>query len=70
MTAKAKQFREELIALLVKYDCYLEAKDHWEGYPECGQDVRITVDFAQDYSLELPYYGDELDLRQQFDKNS
>lgn len=36
-------FRAELIALLEKYDAELEAKDHWEGYPECGEDVRMTV---------------------------
>lgn len=36
-------FRAELIALLEKYDAELEAKDHWEGYSECGEDVRMTV---------------------------
>ena len=34
-------FREELQALLDKYGAELEAKDHWQGYAECGEDVRI-----------------------------
>lgn len=36
-------FRAELLALLRKYDAELEAKDHWQGYAECGSDVRMTV---------------------------
>jgi len=36
-------FRAELLALLAKYDAELEAKDHYVGYPECGEDVRMTV---------------------------
>lgn len=26
----------------------MEADDHYTGYPECGQDIRITVEFADD----------------------
>ena len=37
-------FRAELQALLDKYGAELEAKDHYQGYAECGEDVRITVD--------------------------
>ena len=36
-------FRAELMALLAKYDAELEAEDHWQGYSECGEDVRMTV---------------------------
>lgn len=36
-------FRAELLALLTKYDAELEAKDYWQGYAECGEDVRMTV---------------------------
>ena len=36
-------FREELQALLDKYGAELEANDHWQGYAECGEDVRMTV---------------------------
>ena len=38
-----KAFREELQALLDKYGAELEAADHYQGYPECGEDVRMTV---------------------------
>lgn len=36
-------FREELQALLDKYGAELEAKDHYQGWSECGEDVRMTV---------------------------
>ncbi len=36
-------FREELQALLDRYGAELEASDHWQGYAECGADVRMTV---------------------------
>ncbi len=37
------EFRRELKALLAKYDAELDAKDHYVGYPECGEDIRMTV---------------------------
>ena len=36
-------FRADLQALLDKYGAELEAEDHWQGYAECGKDVRMTV---------------------------
>ena len=36
-------FRAELAALLRKWDAEIEADDHYQGYPECGQDIRIEV---------------------------
>ena len=39
-----QEFRSELQALLDKYGAELEAKDHYQGYAECGEDVRMTVD--------------------------
>ena len=38
-----KMFRDDLNALLAKYNAELEAEDHWTGYPECGEDIRMTV---------------------------
>lgn len=38
-----QEFRAELQALLNKYGAELEAKDHWTGYAECGEDVRVIV---------------------------
>lgn len=45
MEDKRAQFIKELQELLGKYDCHLSCDDHWQGYSECGKDVRITVEF-------------------------
>ena len=37
------QFKVELHALLKKWDAEVCADDHYQGYPECGEDVRMTV---------------------------
>ena len=37
-----REFREALQRLVDEYSAELEAMDHWEGHPECGQDVRMT----------------------------
>lgn len=39
-------FVEELRTFLKKWNCELEAKDHYEGYAECGEDVRMTAYFT------------------------
>jgi hypothetical protein len=38
-----KLFLSELKQLLGKYEAELSAEDHYSGYPECGEDVRMTV---------------------------
>lgn len=38
-----QEFRSELQSLLDKYGAEIEAKDHYQGYAECGEDVRMTV---------------------------
>lgn len=43
------EFREDLQVLLNKYKATLSADDHWQGYAECGQDVRMTVSIAGKY---------------------
>lgn len=40
----ASEFRAELQELLDKWGAEMEATDHWQGYAECGEDIRITVD--------------------------
>lgn len=45
-------FKAELQTLLDKYNAELEAKDHWEGYSETGEDVRMTVDIPAIYGSE------------------
>jgi len=43
----SKQVKEEFLtklrSLLREYNAVLEAKDYWNGYSECGEDVRATV---------------------------
>ena len=48
----AEAFKAELQALLDKYNAELEAKDHWQGYSECREDVHMTVDIPAIYDSE------------------
>lgn len=60
-----KQFLQELGGLLVKYKVDIESKDYWQGYPECGEDVRMTAMFDGGYSdKDMTHFEDysELDL--------
>jgi hypothetical protein len=43
------QFKAELTSLLAKYDATLESEDHYSGYAECGEDVRMTVSVPSRY---------------------
>ena len=50
-------FLIDLKALLQKYSngvssCEIEAEDHYSGYPECGEDVRMTVTVPSIYTPE------------------
>lgn len=36
-------FEAELQTLLNKYNAELEAKNVWQGYAECGEDIRIEI---------------------------
>lgn len=36
-------FREELTALLSRWKASLEVENHWTGYAECGEDIRLTA---------------------------
>lgn len=57
-------FRTELQALLDKYGAELEARDHYSGYAECGEDVRMTVDIPAIWTKagDLVREGTEIDL--------
>ncbi len=59
-----QEFRAELQALLDKYGAELEAKDHYQGYAECGEDVRIMVDIPSTWGEdgELVREWTEIDL--------
>ena len=45
-------FKAELQALLDKYGADLSARDTWEGYPECGEDVRMHVNVPSIYDAD------------------
>ena len=45
-------FKAELQALLDKYVAELEAADHWQGYAECGKDVRMEVTIPAIYDVD------------------
>ena len=44
-------FLVELKSLLSRYEAEIRAEDHWQGYSECGEDVRMTVEF-KDYRIK------------------
>lgn len=45
MSAKQvdESFHKDLNDLLCKWCATIEAEDHWQGYAECGEDVRMIV---------------------------
>jgi hypothetical protein len=43
MNGYQKKFLIEFRQLLAKYKADISAADHWEGYAECGQDIRLTI---------------------------
>lgn len=48
---KRAEFMRDLSDLLSKYNCTIEADDHWTGYAECGQDIKMTVEF-KDWAVD------------------
>lgn len=57
---RAEEFKEALRAFLSLYDrgtykVEIEAEDHYSGYPECGQDIRMQVYLPGLYGeVEIP----------------
>ena len=64
----SSQFRAELAALLKKYDAELQASDHYPGYPECGEDIRMIVSVPSRYSADgdQTREGCDIDLGESF----
>lgn len=62
-------FKTELKALLKKYKAELSAEDHYQGYAECGEDIRMTVgiDSIYDNDGNLIFEGGEINLGRYFD---
>lgn len=64
------QFKAELRALLAKYGAEIEASDHYTGYAECGEDIRmiVSVDLVYDASSgDCLRENCEIDLGSSFD---
>jgi len=50
-------FKQDLKQLLEKYKARLSASDHYIGWPECGEDIRITVELDETpYEIDLGRY--------------
>lgn len=60
-------FMCEFTALLVKWNADISADDHYRGYPECGQDIRIEISIPPIYiNGELIRAGVDIDLDKGF----
>lgn len=57
-----QRFRKELKNLLKKYDAEITAEDHWQGYAECGQDIRITVSISGIWDNQGGVYRPQIDI--------
>lgn len=64
-------FLSDLKALLKKYNAEITCADHYQGYPECGEDVRMTVEIPSKYdeSGNTLREWTEIDLRHSIDGN-
>lgn len=67
MSDRTDQFMAEFAALCRKYCCAITAEDHYSGYPECGKDVRMTIEFEDDYTADPPVPYEQIDLGRWFD---
>lgn len=48
----AAEFKADLHGLFDKWGAELVAEDHWSGYAECGEDVRMTVTVPAIYDTD------------------
>jgi len=56
---KRREFIDELQLLLEKYGAQMAADDYWEGYAECGQDIRIIIEFDDLDEIDIGKYLDK-----------
>lgn len=57
-----QEFRQRLAALLAEFDAELSAEDHYSGYAECGEDVRMTVEIPSVFDNETQEYIREMTI--------
>jgi len=43
---KQDEFMGKLVDLFNEYNAEIIAEDHYQGYAECGSDIRMTIDFG------------------------
>lgn len=57
-------FMAEFMSLLDRYEAEIDARDHYEGYPGIGQDVRMTlsIPWICDKSGDTVQAGVDVDL--------
>ena len=53
-------FLKDLLVVIEKHDADFICEDRWEGYPECGSDIRIAVEFG-DYRTPSINFGKHID---------
>lgn len=51
-TEVEKAFRTELAVLLDKYGAEIAAEDHYQGWAECGEDIRMTATIPSLYDKD------------------
>lgn len=64
-----EDFLSSLKALMKSYGAVMEAEDHYPGYAECGQDIRIEVTIPTRYDRdgEVVTAGCTIDLGSSFE---
>ena len=62
-------FLQDLKKLLILHDVErIEADDHYQGFPECGRDIRITVEFRQQTGMEFKRYIPDIEFSSMVDE--
>ena len=63
------RFLREFKLLLEMYNAEISAEDFWQGYAECGRDIRMTVFIPATYNDDGDILNDsaEIDLGKFFD---
>lgn len=59
---RQKSFIKGLKDLLIEHHATLSTDDHFEGYPECGMDVRMTVEFDWLSNTGYEGFANDIDL--------
>ncbi len=64
---RREEFLNKLQLLLEEFGAEISADDHYQGYAECGQDIRMTVEF-DDFEIKEINLGTWIDKKKDWDK--